>query len=142
MSAERCVLLIDDDADHRFIEMRVLQKIVKGKPVRLVEAETGVQGLASLAKLVDDGFRVLLITDFRMPQMSGPQVIKEARSRHPKAPIRYVLLTSFEQLPEMLGGEPAADEVVSKPFDQREFQALFESLVEKWANASPRAKSA
>jgi CheY-like chemotaxis protein len=82
----RSVLVVDDDADQRAMLADVLTEL--GFSVELAP-DAGV----ALA-LLDDGAHVeLLITDHLMPGMTGVELTRAVRRRHPH--VRSVLLTAY-----------------------------------------------
>lgn len=85
MSTKPTVLFVDDEPD-------VLHgmKLTLRKHVRVVTADSGMQALAMLADPATPCVDVV-VSDMRMPQMSGAEFLTEVRSRHPELP--RILLT-------------------------------------------------
>ena len=65
------VLIVDDSKAFRFFFKEVLKKTVK--PVRIVEAEDGMEGLELYFKHKPD----LVLLDLQMPKLGGEQVLFE-----------------------------------------------------------------
>ena len=76
------VLVIDDDPDVRGFIVNSLEE--QGYRVR--EASNGREGLAALEREIPD----LVILDFIMPGLSGADVARRIRARHPHQPILFV----------------------------------------------------
>ena len=75
-----CVLLADDDPGPRDTLRRLLAHEGFGVEV----SESGAKALALLETLGD---RIsILVTDYVMPQMSGRELLEQARLRHPHLP--------------------------------------------------------
>jgi two-component system response regulator HydG len=79
------ILVIDDDKSARLLLERVLTRA--GHTVTLVDS--GEQGLELLAKETYD----LIITDKNLPGMDGLEVLRLARTRHPR--LQAVVITGF-----------------------------------------------
>jgi two-component system response regulator HydG len=79
------ILVIDDDKSARLLLERVLTRA--GHTVKLVDS--GEQGLDLLSKESFD----LIITDKNLPGMDGLEVLRLARTRHPR--LQAVVITGF-----------------------------------------------
>ena len=79
------ILVIDDDKSARLLLERVLTRA--GHTVKLVDS--GEQGLDLLSKETFD----LIITDKNLPGMDGLEVLRLARTRHPR--LQAVVITGF-----------------------------------------------
>ena len=61
---------------------------------RIVRAASGAEALAALAKLaLGDQPVALIVADQRMPQMTGTEMLQQARGHAPGA--KYLLLTAY-----------------------------------------------
>ena len=85
MSTKPTVLFVDDEPD-------VLHgmKLTLRKHVRVVTADSGQQALDMLADPANPSVDVV-VSDMRMPQMSGAEFLTKVRSRYPELP--RILLT-------------------------------------------------
>ncbi len=72
------ILYIDDEP----INGRVMRKIARAAHCELLIAERGQEGLALLAEQPD-----LILTDFALPDMDGPVLIRQIRQTLPAIPI-------------------------------------------------------
>jgi CheY-like chemotaxis protein len=99
------ILLVDDDDSVRQVTADMLRDL----RYQVVEA-----GSAGAAFDVMDSQKVdLLLLDFAMPGMSGAEVARRVRRRHPKLPIIFV--TGYAERSQLDGiGET---QTVGKPFD-------------------------
>ena len=107
------ILIVEDEADVR----RVLTRFVRLFGAEPVVAEDGLEGW-ELARLADPAFD-LVITDSRMPRMTGRALIAKLREQQPGIPILRVSGS------DGLSGEPPVNDVVilHKPFTLDEFMA-------------------
>ncbi|MEJ2471842.1 MAG: sigma-54 dependent transcriptional regulator [Desulfuromonadales bacterium] len=105
------ILIADDDAVIREGLRRVLSK--EGYDV-----ETVSNGRAALQRLEEDRFK-LLITDLKMPGMSGLEVLREIRNRQPELPV--VLITGYAAIDNAVEAmKNGATDYLAKPFSNDE----------------------
>jgi DNA-binding NtrC family response regulator len=83
--SEGSILVVDDDPSLR----RVLQVQLEQEGYKVAAAASGQQTLSILQVRSFD----LVITDLKMPGMSGLELLKHARSQYPQTPI--IVLTAF-----------------------------------------------
>ncbi len=82
--SQRVVLVVDDESSVRSYVQRVLQ----GADFQVLEAADGVDALALLEKL--SGAVDLLVTDVKMPRLSGIELVKAVKSQFPAVPVIYI----------------------------------------------------
>jgi CheY-like chemotaxis protein len=108
----RGVLVVDDDPSFRRAIARLLS--VRGYSVR--EAESGAQALKELSL---PGAPRLVVVDFHMKTMSGPELCRILRTRRPN--LYIVLMTAEGGSRALLDAKNAgADAYIKKPFDVEE----------------------
>jgi two-component system response regulator PilR (NtrC family) len=116
------VLLVDDEPS-----MRELLGIVLGREgYEVVVAECGTQALDALKRQSFD----LVVTDIRMPDMSGVDVLRAARLGDPDVPV--VMMTAYastETAVEAL--RLGASDYVTKPFDVDELKLVLRHALER-----------
>jgi signal transduction histidine kinase/ActR/RegA family two-component response regulator len=100
------ILVVEDDADVRRVIVECLSLI----GYKVTEAANGNEALASLAAVKPD----LLVVDYAMPDMTGAEVISEARKMVGDVPV--ILATGYADMAavERLAGRP---KILRKPFD-------------------------
>jgi signal transduction histidine kinase/CheY-like chemotaxis protein len=100
------ILVVEDDADVRRVIVECLSLI----GYKVTEAANGSEALASLATVKPD----LLVVDYAMPDMTGAEVISEARKLVGDVPV--ILATGYADMAavERLAGRP---KILRKPFD-------------------------
>ena len=99
------VLVIDDDPDVRGFIVTSLEE--QGYRVR--EASDGREGLAALERETPD----LVVLDFIMPGLSGADVARQIRARHPHQPILFV--SGYSETEAVKRTAPEAP-LLAKPF--------------------------
>lgn len=116
------ILIIDDEAAQRLSLSRFLKK--KGYDVE--EAASGEEGLERLNSAMID----LIITDFRMPGLSGLDVVKRAKATNPH--VEVIVITAFSNVEgavEIM--KQGAYDYLTKPINLDELGILVERVREK-----------
>jgi diguanylate cyclase (GGDEF)-like protein len=110
------LLVVDDSALYR----RLVEHSVSHAHYALLFAEDGRRGLEIYLKEQPD----LVITDWTMPDLSGPELCQQIR-RTPRTSYCYiVLLTSHTEKEQVVEGLAAgADDYLTKPFHEGELLA-------------------
>ncbi len=90
--SEGLVLVVDDEPDVRKVVRMTLEK--SGYDV--VEAEDGEKAIAEIKKDENSLLLNLIITDIRMPNMNGIDVLNYYRKEWPSIPL--IVLTGFPDL--------------------------------------------
>jgi signal transduction histidine kinase/ActR/RegA family two-component response regulator len=100
------ILVVEDDPDVRRVIVECLSLI----GYKVTEAANGSEALAQLAAVRPD----LLVVDYAMPDMTGAEVISEARKLVGDVPV--ILATGYADMAavERLAGRPR---ILRKPFD-------------------------
>jgi two-component system cell cycle response regulator len=111
------ILIADDDS----ISRRLMERTLQHSGYEVVTAEDGRQAACELSKA--GGPRLALI-DWMMPELDGPGVCREVRSRHDDSYIYILLLTSKESSEDVVKGlEAGADDYLTKPCHPAELKA-------------------
>ena len=107
------VLVVDDEAYIRQIIIRVLEQ--RGYQVK--EAANGAQALELLRETPFD----LVITDLRMPQMEGLELLERARELYPETD--FIILTAHGTIESAVWAmQRGADDYLTKPCDVRDLE--------------------
>lgn len=102
------ILVADDDS----LSRRLLARHLQGRGFEVIECENGSEALSILEEM-----RVsLLVLDYEMPGMSGPQVCARIREKPHLAQIPIILLTAHSgDEHEVESLEAGANDFVTKP---------------------------
>ena len=112
------VLVVDDLADMRELIAGLAQE--EELPGR--DGPNGKRGLEIARELV-------IITDWMMPQMSGPELIEAAKKDAVLQSVPIVLLTAkSDEESKLIGTEIGADAFLGKPFNDQELGSLVRNL--------------
>src|SRR2546421_7481500 len=126
------ILLIDDSATMRRIIRSHLATM--GFDV-VVEAHDGEQALAKLASEAVD----LVITDWAMPSMSGPDLVRAIRSSPTHGKLPVLMITGIAHKEDILQAiEAGGNGEIEKPFEP---QTVKEKNQEHVGDAAARSKT-
>jgi DNA-binding response OmpR family regulator len=115
------VLIAEDDP----LTLRLLQASVSRWGYDVVVAP---DGKAALDALVADPDLRLVISDWMMPGMDGPELCRRVRALTERPYTYIILLTAKDQAEDLITAfEAGADEFVNKPFRARELQMRLEA---------------
>ena len=103
------ILVVEDYVDSQ----QMLKLLLEGMGFRVLTAETGNEALAAAAKNHID----LVLTDFSLPDMSGPTVVRHLRQSHPRLrQVPTIVLTAFDGYEyRNLAAEAGCDAYIVKP---------------------------
>jgi response regulator RpfG family c-di-GMP phosphodiesterase len=108
------VLLVDDEV--RILS--ALRRVLRREGYRLLTAETPEQAL----RILDEQAVDVILTDQKMPGMSGLQLLAEAARRRPAA--RRLLITGWtEEVPRAQMEALGIRAMIPKPWDDAELKA-------------------
>jgi len=114
------ILIADDDVTSRAVLAGVLQK--EGH-----EVEATVNGAEAWQALQQPGAPALVILDWTMPEMDGPEVVRRVRALETDRPPYILMLTTRGDKADIIAGlEAGANDYLAKPFDPGELRARIE----------------
>ena len=109
------VLLVDDEAR----VLSALQRALRREGWAIRTAESPGEAL----RILEEGSVDLVISDHKMPGMSGTQLLKVVRNRYPHT-VRLLLTGWAEALSADELAAAGIEEVISKPWDDAKLKAL------------------
>ncbi len=116
------ILIVDDDKN----VLEVLEARLISAGFNIHRAENGRTALRILKEHHVD----LMISDMKMPGMSGMEVLTKARTIHPGLPI--IFLTAYGTIPDAVKAVKAgAVDYLAKPFDGRELVYKLRKVLEE-----------
>ena len=114
------ILVVDDERPMRLGVTEVLER--HGFAVSAVDS-----GPAALAALADGGY-ALVLSDMRMPVMSGPELLAAVQERHPGLPM--VMMTAYGTVEDAVAAMKAgARDFLSKPFSPPDLVHLVRNIL-------------
>jgi len=120
--AERRCLIVDDEPYLR----RVLIHVMEGDGFRCIEASNGAEALGRLAEEPVE----LVLTDLRMPVMSGMELLREVRARYPDTAVVMVTAVADVEVAVSCLAIGASDYVV-KPYQLEDVRARVSQALDK-----------
>jgi DNA-binding response OmpR family regulator len=102
------------------------------------EVETAATGSEGLKKLLERSYHLVLL-DVMLPELSGFDVLKQAREHSLRTPV-IMLTAKGEEVDRVVGLELGADDYVTKPFSLRELLARVKAVLRRTeADGDPEA---
>ncbi len=95
MEKHFCILIIDDEADLRETLREHLQKAFPA--VKVSEAKDGAEGMERILHQKFD----LVITDLKMPKLSGGHILRDSESLPDSMRPRHLMVVSGELHPQL-----------------------------------------
>lgn len=132
MSMNDCILVVDDNENHRFIMQRQLTRMLQGSPCHVLEANDAQGALQQIGRLRGQGTNLLVISDHKMTNMTGLELLCALRTKgwHD---VDFVLFSSTE---DPRGFEEArrldALGAFEKPLSLKQLRVHLEVAVQKW----------
>jgi DNA-binding NtrC family response regulator len=118
----RKVLVVEDDPDIR----KILQLFLSDKGFHAKVAEHPARALELLAEEPVD----LILSDVRMPGMSGLELLRQLKERDPE--IQLVLMTAYSAVEDAVEAiKLGAADYVEKPIDFRRLERVIAAVLEK-----------
>lgn len=110
------MLIVDDDP----LQRRLLQASLTRYGHEVIESPDG----AVAWELLQREPISMVITDWMMPVMNGPDLIRRIRSGHFPSYVYIILLTAKDTKEDVVSGlDSGADDYLTKPFDPNEMRA-------------------
>lgn len=119
---EFCILLIDDEES----QLESLKSFLERRGFKVFTANNGLEGL----RIVSNNIIDLVLTDFRMPEISGLSVIEKVKEINPN--IDAVVMTAYSSVTDAVNIMKAgAYDYLVKPIDLNQLLTLIERIQEK-----------
>lgn len=104
-------LIVDDSSTVR----KIIRRIVQDFAFTCREAENGIEALKQCEQNMPD----VILLDWNMPQMNGPEFLKNLRAKENGEKPKVIFCTTENSMNFIMEGMNAgADEYIMKPFDK------------------------
>ncbi len=87
------LLVVDDETDVQFLFQQKFRKEIKSGELQIIYAGNGMTALELIGAAIDDQADYLVLSDINMPEMSGLELLKEIKARHPK--LKVFMITAY-----------------------------------------------
>ena len=126
------ILVVDDESQvHRVLENMLI--IYGYNVVSVISAQTALE---FIGKNKTD----LIIADIRMPDMSGFELLKKVKRRHPD--IAVIMMTGFNDSNSIRESfRLGADEYIAKPFRTQELSLIIERVCWRFFHRGEESKT-
>lgn len=116
------ILIVDDEVNIR----TPLAKIVEKKGYQAMTAESGQAALS----LLDRGFCHLILTDLKMPDLDGLELLKKVKERSPETEV--VVMTAYGTIETAVEAiKNGAYDYMTKPIDKERLLILIDKALER-----------
>ena len=120
----KMILIADDDPDLRDI----LRSVFEPAGFSVMEADNGQRALETIRTHPPD----LVIVDYMMPQMTGPQVCEQLKQDLLLRHIPVIMLTAKSEIQDKVYGiDAGADDYLVKPFEPKELLARVKMVLRR-----------
>jgi diguanylate cyclase (GGDEF)-like protein len=110
------ILVVDDDV----VSRTVVEKHLTKEGFKVDTAPNGKQAM----ELFDESFYPIVLTDWMMPEIDGPQLCRLIREKKTDGYVFIILITSRDKKTDtVVGLEAGADDYLTKPFHPAELIA-------------------
>lgn len=132
------IVVADDNDDLRYLTVHALRAHPRMAGCRLEETRNGLETLDRVSRLLDEGGRILLVSDHRMPGMSGLEVVEALRRSPASARVDVVMLTSAAPPPALQARLDAARvRTVERPASMAALREMLGGVLDAWCAAAP-----
>src|SRR5450830_1460259 len=117
------ILLVDDEASI----LSSLKRVLRPKGYTLITAESGAEGL----RLLEENAVDLIISDMRMPEMTGAQFLGKAKERYPE--VTRILLTGYSEITSTVSAinDGGIYHYLQKPWDEQDLLLTIQRALEQ-----------
>lgn len=127
MSSQTRVLIVDDDLSI----LEVLDARLSAVDYKVYKASSGAAALDILRRKQVD----VLVSDMKMPEMSGIELLEKATEMIPHLP--FIFLTAYGTIPDAVDAVKAgAVDYLTKPFDGKELIKRIEAVLKAGTGAT------
>ncbi len=111
------ILAVDDEP----VNLQVLRNHLAPEYYSVIPVSDGREAIAAL----ESGQKFdLVLLDIMMPEMSGYEVCRRLREKHPKTDLPVLMLTAKNQVDDLVAGfDSGASDYLTKPFSKKELLA-------------------
>ncbi|MCY7347649.1 MAG: response regulator transcription factor [Pyrinomonadaceae bacterium] len=118
------LLVVDDEPNL----LRAVEAVLRDEGFEITTARSGREALVAVAGSLPD----LIVSDVRMPGMSGFELARKLRASTHSALVPIVFLTAKDETEDRIEGfESGVDVYLTKPFEPDELVAVIKSVLQR-----------
>ena len=118
------LLVVDDEVNL----LRAVEACLRAEGFEVITARSGAEALVSVAQSVPD----LIVSDIRMPGMSGYELAQQLRASSRTALVPVVFLTAKGETGDRIEGfRSGVDAYLTKPFEPDELIAVIRAILSR-----------
>lgn len=122
------ILVVEDEEETRKLVCRILRRLSFGPFVNTMEAKNGAQALS----IIEHGAVDVILADWRMPEMSGLDLLKEIRQKTKSKEIPVIMLTAVAQREEVMEAiQAGVTGYILKPFTVQALEEKISAVLKK-----------
>ncbi len=118
---DQTILIIEDDVHIR----EMLSEFLQQHNYTPILAQDGLQGMS----LIENEHFDLVIVDIKLPFVSGIGLIQFVKQLNPELPT--ICITGYGYTPKNIAELENADQVLTKPFDLKDFLNIVQDLLQQ-----------
>lgn len=133
-----CIVIADDNESLRFLTRIAVEEVPGASDVAVEEADDGLAAFGCIERLVSEGNRILLLSDNRMPRMTGIELARALRARFEPAQVSIEVLTSAAPPTEFVRAfADVQARVHERPGDLKGLRQLVAGIIADWQAPQP-----
>jgi DNA-binding NarL/FixJ family response regulator len=118
------LLVVDDEVNL----LRAVEACLRAEGFEVATARSGAEALVSVAQTIPD----LIVSDIRMPGMSGYELAQQLRASSRTVLVPVVFLTAKGEMGDRIEGfRSGVDAYLTKPFEPDELIAVIKSILNR-----------
>jgi CheY-like chemotaxis protein len=115
------ILVVDDEIDIKDLFLQKFRKEIKSGVMEFNFATSGEEALEFLKGY--DPESVLILSDINMPGMTGIELLRRIREKHPTSPPEVMMITAYgDEANRTAAMSLGADDFLTKPLDFNELK--------------------
>lgn len=115
------ILVVDDETDIKDLFLQKFRKEVRSGTMEFNFATSGEEALDLLKGY--DPESVLILSDINMPGMTGIELLRKIRGKHPVAPPQVMMITAYgDEANRKAAMSLGANDFLTKPLDFNELK--------------------
>lgn len=115
------ILVVDDETDIKDLFLQKFRKEIRSGAMEFNFAASGEEALDLLKGY--DPESVLILSDINMPGMTGIELLRKIRGKHPVAPPQVMMITAYgDEVNRKAAMSLGANDFLTKPLDFNELK--------------------